>query len=86
MATVNLKAKLDVQVQFVVNEVEARALVDLGGYGVDQFIKAFYELLGRAYMEKHEDGLRSFLHSVNDFMPQILYRIDAAKKAFNGNK
>ncbi len=46
------------------NEDEIKALDALAGYGVDQFIALFYKHMGRAYLEPHEAGLRSFLEVV----------------------
>jgi len=62
------------------DEVELRALIDLAGYGVDEFIKAFYEKLGKAYMEKHEAGLRSFLQTCRAQGPGALTKVDEARK------
>ena len=84
MAHVTEYPKLDLHLQFSVNESEARALDALAGYGSDAFIKAFYQHLGEAYMRKHEGGLRSFLDSVREFVPAALGRIDRAREEFNG--
>lgn len=46
------------------NDAEVEALDALAGYGVDSFLKVFYEKLGRAYMEPHEAGLRSLFKAV----------------------
>lgn len=64
------------------SEGEARALDAMAGYGDDAFIIAFYEHLGKSYMEKHEDGLRKFLKTIRQFMPGVLSRVDAARKEF----
>lgn len=82
MAAVTLKPTLRVEVHFVVEEVEARALDAMAGYGDDAFVSAFYERLGKAYMEKHEHGLRSFLDSIRKQMPMVLGQIDSARNAF----
>ena len=85
MAQVTQQPKVEVTTQFTVTEVELRALDALAGYGDDAFIKVFYEHLGKAYMQKHEAGLRQFLQSVRNFAPGIIHRTDAARKAFNNN-
>lgn len=82
MASITPKPTITVDVEFVVDEVEARALDALVGYGDDAFVTAFYEHLGKAYMEKYEAGLRRFLTSIRAQMPGVLGRIDAARKAF----
>lgn len=52
--TVNVVATLSI------NEQELMALDALRGYGIDTFLKVFYEHLGTSYLKPHEDGLRSF--------------------------
>ncbi|MHC4179286.1 MAG: hypothetical protein ACYSWU_17370 [Planctomycetota bacterium] len=66
--------------QFVINEVEARALDALAGYGDNAFIEAFYEKLGKAYMRNHEDGLRSFLTTIRDVVTPAIGMVDDARK------
>lgn len=77
--------RIDLQVQFNVNEDEARALDALACYGDDAFIERFYETLGRSYMEPHEQGLRTFFKTIREQMPAILGRANTARKAFEGN-
>ena len=74
------KTRLDLVCHFTVNELEARALDDLAGYGTDAFIEAFYERLGKAYMEKHEKGLRQFLDTVRQVVGPSLSRVDEARR------
>lgn len=86
MAELNANATLDVRATLTVNEAELRALDALVGYGTDPFLKVFYEKLGRAYLEKHEAGLRSLFESVRSLAPSIMGRIDSAREAFNKTK
>lgn len=76
------RPKIELELVFTVNESEARALDALAGYGDDSFIKAFYDNLGKAYMEDHEQGLREFLKTIRLTVPGHLERLDNAKKAF----
>lgn len=46
------------------SEDELAAIDALTGYGIESFLKVFYEKLGKAYMEPHEAGLRSFFEGV----------------------
>jgi hypothetical protein len=80
MAKITFSPKLDVRVYFAIDEEEARALDALSGYGTDAFIKAFYETLGKAYMQKHEQGLRSFLSSIREIITPALSKVDNARK------
>jgi hypothetical protein len=53
-------------------EVECRALDALVGYGADAFIKALYNSLGAAYMQEHEEGLKSFFEAARrDVLPAL---------------
>lgn len=47
------------------DEKEICALDALVGYGIDPFLKVFYEKMGRAYLEPHEAGLRSLFETVS---------------------
>ncbi len=61
------------------SEVEMRALDALVGYGTDEFIKAFYEKLGQAYMRDHEQGLRSLFEGIRLQVRPELARIDEVR-------
>jgi hypothetical protein len=82
MAQIFVQPKLELNLTFTVTEEEARALDALVGYGDDAFIKAFKESLGSHYMEKHEQGLRSFFVTIRKWMPTILGALDKAKTSF----
>ena len=86
MVVVHGTADVQLQLKFEVNESEARALDALCGYGDDAFVCAFYEKLGKAYMEKHEGGLRSFLKSCRQTLPGILSKVDDARAAIHSLK
>lgn len=86
MAKICERPTIKLNLTFTVDEEEAAALQDLAGYGVDQFIKAFYENLGRAYMEKHEAGLRRFLSTICNDVGPSLGRLEAARRVFNGEE
>lgn len=86
MASAIAKPTLNVTVAFEVNESEARALDALAGYGDDAFIQALYVHLGRAYMENHGSGLRTFLQSIRDIVRPGLSVIDKARKVLVNEK
>lgn len=65
-----------------INESEMRALQALFCYGVQNLLDTFYENLGKAYLEKHEAGLRQLAAGVDRDIPGILKRIDAARAEF----
>lgn len=82
MAKIRYKPVVETQMTLSVNEEEMRALDALVGYGTDNFLKIFYEKLGKAYLQPHEKGLRSLFKCVREELPSILSRADDARKAF----
>lgn len=82
MAIVQGRPTVELHITIQLSESEARALDAMAGYGDDQFVKAFYEKLGKAYMHDHEGGLRSFLTSMRSELPQWLGRARNARDAF----
>ena len=83
MAEFNANARMDFTISITLTEKEARAVEALSTYGVDAFIKNFYNHLGESYMKEHEQGLRGFLSSAGKIKGQ-LSRIDYTKKVFSG--
>ena len=69
-------------VTFEMTELEAAAFVDIVGYGIDDFLKVFYEKMGKAYLSKHESGLRSLFKAVWSELPPLLERARTAREAF----
>ena len=84
MAKIGMRPKIELELTLIITEEEARALDAMAGYGDNSFVNAFYERLGKAYMERHEAGLRSFLKSCRELIPGPLSRADAARKTFGG--
>jgi hypothetical protein len=56
--------KVEATAVLELNEDEIAAIDALTGYGVGSFLDTFYTKLGKAYMEPHEAGLRSFFEGV----------------------
>ena len=74
------RTKVEFSGELTLSEVELRALDALVGYGVEPFLKVFYEKLGKAYMQPHEAGLRSLFKAIGEGVHPQLSRIDAARK------
>lgn len=75
-----INSRITVEVQALLTEEEVRALDALVGYGIEPFLKVFYEKLGEAYMRPHEKGLRSLFETINKkIIPELLH-IDAARE------
>jgi len=71
MAKITAKVGVNFEILLTLNETELSALDALVGYGVDPFLKVFYEKLGKAYMEPHEKGLRSLFDKIDELRPNI---------------
>jgi hypothetical protein len=73
---------MEFTISFTITEEEARALDALTGYSADEFIKYFYDHLGRALVP-YERGLRSFLSTVREQIPQHLQRMTDTRKLWS---
>lgn len=80
MAKAITKPSLTVTVTIEINEDEARALDALAGYGAKTFVEAFYEKLGKSYLQPYEKGLLSFLSTIRSAVSPALNQIDDARK------
>ncbi len=74
--------RIDLDVLVRLNEKEIRALEALVGYGIDPFLKVFYEQMGKVYLQPHEAGLRSLFETIKRDLNPILHRLNSAKTAF----
>lgn len=66
-----------------ISESEARALNALTVYGFDDFVRVFYEHLGKTYLEPHQAGLKLLFDTVRTELPKQLKRIDQTRITFN---
>lgn len=74
--------RIDVDVNLKLTMVEVQALEALAGYGIESFLKVFYEQMGKHYLEPHEQGLRSLFKAISSELPPIIQRYGAARQAF----
>lgn len=72
-----------VEITLVLTETEARALAVLPSYGTDNFLKYFYEKLGRHYLEPHEKGLVSLFETIKQELPKHLSKSDKVREIIN---
>jgi len=85
MAEFNMKApSITFSVEVTLTEVEAHALYDMAGYGTDAFLKVFYDHLGKAYLGRHETGVRTLFETIRRDVAPMLHRIKTAREAING--
>lgn len=82
----NVTTRVTITTQLELNEIEIRALDGLVGYGIESFLKVFYEKLGKCYMEDHEDGLRSLFERIDKDVRPAIGQIDAARKLLKDAK
>lgn len=76
------RARVETTVGILLSEEEIRALDALVGYGIKPFLAAFYEKLGKHYMQPHEAGLRSLFDTIDKEVRPLLDRADVARSAF----
>ena len=83
MAKIHQVPTIKLEVTLKLDEGEARALEALMGYGVDIFLKVFYEHIGKHYLSPYEDGLRRLFSSdTRMVLNAVLTRKNKAEKAF----
>lgn len=86
MAEIIQRPSVEVRATMEFNEVELRALGALVGYGIDPFLRVFYEKLGEHYMKPHEAGLRTLFKAISSVVPGVLERADEARYVFTGQR
>lgn len=74
------RVELDVDIRLTLHEV--LALEALVGYGVEPFLKVFYEKMGRHYLQPHERGIRSLFETIATDLAPLKKRAENAWTAF----
>lgn len=77
------KATVEFTINFTLTKGEAKALDAIVGYGVEPFLKIFYEHLGKAYLQPHENEMRNLFERVKQDLPREVHKIETAQKAIN---
>jgi len=75
--------RVQASVTIRLSEGEAAALVAIGYYGVDSFLRVFYKELGQTYLQPHEASVRSLFEAVRSELPQFLHNAKRARAAFS---
>lgn len=86
MAEYKTTTFVEAQATITFNEVELRALDAMTGYGIDGFLKVFYEKLGKVYMQPHEAGLRSLFKTINPPVYDALNKVDKCRRILSEAK
>lgn len=76
-----MKVTTELKVTLELNEAEVRALDGIFGYDVEQFLKVFYERMGKAYVQPHEAGVRSLHATIRQTLAAPLAEVNKAKMA-----
>lgn len=79
---VSSASSLEVTILLKLTETEARALKALTVYGSEEFLKFFYQNLGKAYLEPHAKGLVSLFDTIRTELPRHLQKADNARAVF----
>lgn len=74
------KTQINFSSVLVLNETEIRALDALIGYGIDPFLKTFYEHMGQHYLKPHEAGLRSLFEAIQKQVRPEMYQINQVRQ------
>jgi hypothetical protein len=77
------KASVEFSIDFTLTKSEAQALDAIVGYGVEPFLKVFYEHMGKAYLQPHEKAMRALFERVKNDLPREVSKIEAATDAIN---
>lgn len=77
----NAKAQVEFSIKFTLTKGEAQALDAIVGYGVEPFLKVFYEHMGKAYLQPHEKEMRKLFERVKSDLPKEIYKIEKAQQA-----
>ena len=77
----NAKVEVNFSVNFELTVTEAKALIAITEYGLDAFLKVFYENLGKSSLQPFEFGVKSLFHSIREVLPKEVSKIDKANLA-----
>ena len=81
--SVKVTTKVEIKADISFNEGELRALDAMVGYGIEPFLKVFYEKLGTHYMRPHASNLRELFSKINQTVPEAIRQVEAARKKLN---
>lgn len=81
MSNIKINTSVSITACIELTEGHLRALDALAGYGPDNFFKAFYVKLGKAYMQPFERDMRELFSLIRAQVPPALAGIQEARKA-----
>lgn len=89
MAKIGCNPVVTATIVLHLSEAEAGALDALAGYGTDEFLRVFYDKMGKAYLQPYEKGLRSLFDSVRGgeaSVQSFLRKAKDAREVMDGSK
>lgn len=81
MSDIKITTSVNITASITLTEGQLRALEALACYGPDNFFKAFYVKLGKAYMQPFERDMRELFSLIRAQVPPALAGIEEARKA-----
>jgi len=80
----NIVIEVEMNIKLFITKEEALALNAIAGYGVKEFLKCFYEHMGRAYLEPHEEAMITLFDKLKNQIPIEVSKIETAEKQIKG--
>ena len=81
VSNLKINTSVNITASIELTEGQLRALDALACYGPDNFFKAFYVKLGKAYMQPFERDMRELFSLIRAQVPPALAGIKEARKA-----
>lgn len=79
----NSKAQVEFSISLTLTVGQAKALDAIVGYGVEPFLKVFYEHMGKSYLQPHETEMKKLFEQIKEELPKEVHKIETARKAIN---
>jgi hypothetical protein len=83
MEKVKSSSSININIHLTLNEIEARALEAIAGYGSTEFLRVFYEKLGISYLKPHEDGIISIFENISKELPKHIQKAEDTRNIWN---
>jgi len=86
MKKIKSASQFTAQINLLLSESEARALMAITEYGSKSFLEYFYTNLGKSGLEPHENGLITLFETIRSELPSHLRKIDDVRGVWNNTK
>lgn len=75
--------KLDIKISVELTLSEARALNQITSYNVHDFLKLFYQHLGKSYLHPHEAGVIQLFETAKELLGSEINKADKIVASIN---